>query len=57
MGLLKRVKRFLHKVKIFLNMKLCVHIKREASTIIKSKISQHILRREAFQKNYGGIYD
>ena len=57
MGFLKRVKRFLRKVKLLLSGNVCVHIKREASTIIKSKISQHILRREAFQKNYGGIYD
>ena len=57
MGLLKRVKRFLRKVKLLLSGKVCVHIKREASTILEYKISQRILRREAFQKNYGGIYD
>lgn len=56
MEVLKRVKRFLHKVKIFLNMKLCVYIKREASTIVEYKISQRILRREAFQSTYRGIF-
>ena len=57
MGFLKRVKRFLRKVKLLLSGNVCVHIKREASTIVEYKISQHILRREAFQKIYGGIYD
>ena len=56
MELLKRVKRFLRKVKLFLNIKLCVLIKREASTIIEHKISQRILKREAFYKTFRGIY-
>ena len=57
MELLKRVKRFLRKVKSLLSENVCVHIKREASTIIKCKISQRILRREAFLKICWGDYD